>query len=235
MLDRKISFGGEVVPAYIGAAPNIIRAVRKVTVVQVAGTNREIVDMQKAWECYDQPYELFVGDGTADNIQEKLTNVARVLYKDGWQELLDDYEPDIYRLAYYTGPFDVENRHTRLGKFKVSFRCRPERYLRNYGSAVITAAGGTITNPTIYEAKPLIHIVGSGDGTVTIADQTMTFSGLVDYVNVDCDTMDVYRLPAENRNSVMSGSFPVLVEGNNTVSVTGGITSLTITPRFFVI
>ena len=235
LLNRKINFGGVDVPAYIGTAPNIIRPTRKITVVQVAGTNREIVDMQDAWECYDQPYELFVGDGTADNIQAKLDDVARVLFKTGWQVLLDDYEPDIYRLAYYQGGFDAENRHTRLGKFKISFRCRAERYLRTGNDPVTFATGGTITNPTTFAAKPLIHVVGSGDGTVTIAGQTMTFSGLVDYVNVDCDTMDVYRLSSENRNSLMTGVFPVIFAGSNNVSFTGGVTSITITPRYFVI
>ena len=78
LLNRRITFGGEVVPARIASSPNIIRAPRKITVVQVPGSNREIVDMEDAWECYDQPYSLFVGDGTEDSIQEVLTNTAKV-------------------------------------------------------------------------------------------------------------------------------------------------------------
>ena len=234
LLSRKINFGGVDVPAYIGSSPNIIRPVRKMTVVQIAGTNREIVDMQDAWECYDQPYELFVGDGSEDNIQAKLDDVARVLYKTGWQVLLDDFEPDIYRLAYYSGPFDVENKYTRLGKFKVSFRCRPERYLASGNGPVSVASGGKITNPTAFNAKPLIHIEGTGSATLTIAGQTMTFTDIVDYLNIDCDSMDVYRLSTENRNSLMTGDFPVLFSGDNNISYTG-LTSVTITPRFWVI
>ena len=81
LLKRRITFGGELVPALIASAPKIIRAKRKITVVQVAGSNREVVDMEDAWECYDQPYTLFVGDGTEDSIQEALVSVADVLYK----------------------------------------------------------------------------------------------------------------------------------------------------------
>ena len=128
MRDRVLSFGGEVIPAKIGSDPKIIRAVRKVTVTQVAGSNREIVDMQNAWECYDQPYTLYLGDGKEDSIQEPLMKVANVLFKEGWQKLYDDYEPDIFRLAYYVGGFEADNRHTRLSKFDVTFRCRPERF-----------------------------------------------------------------------------------------------------------
>ena len=233
MLDRQITFGGDVIPAKVASLPHYIRPIRKMTIVQVAGTNREIVDMEDAWESYDQPYSFYVGDGTEDSIQEALDDVARVLFKSGWQRLDDEYDPDHYRLAYYQGGFDSDNRYTRLGKFDVVFRCRPERYLADGNDPVTFSGSGTITNPTSFNAKPLIHITGSGTGSLTIAGQTMEFTGIVDYLNIDSDTMDVYRLPSENRNSLMTGDFPVLFEDDNNVSFTGGITSVTITPRFW--
>ena len=63
----------------------------------------------------------------------------------------------------------------------------------------------------------------------------MEFTGIVDYLNIDCDKMDVYRLSSENRNNLMSGTFPVLFEGENSITISGGISSVTITPRFWVI
>ena len=233
LLNRRITFGGEVVPARIASSPNIIRAPRKITVVQVPGSNREIVDMEDAWECYDQPYSLFVGDGTEDSIQEVLTNTAKVLYKTGWQVLIDDYEPDIFRLAYYQGGFDVTNKKTRVGKFDITFRCRPERYLNSGNVPVEIPTGSVITNPTAYKAKPLIHITGSGSGTLTIAGQEVEINNMVDYLNIDSDTMDTYRQLGENRNNLMEGEYPLILPGNNYITFTGGITSATITPRFW--
>lgn len=235
MRDRVLSFGGEVIPAKIGSDPKIIRAVRKVTVTQVAGSNREIVDMQNAWECYDQPYTLYIGDGKEDSIQEPLMKVASVLYKEGWQVLIDDYEPDIFRLAYYAGGFEADNRHTRLSKFDVVFRCRPERFLISGNIPVAVQNNTIISNATAFDAKPLIHIEGSGDVTFTIAGQTFAVNGMVDYINIDTDKMDVYRLAAENKNSMFSGVFPVLKTGNNLITYTGNITAATIIPRFWVI
>lgn len=235
LLNRKITFGGDEVPALIASAPHIIRPTRKGTVTPIPGSSRELVEMEDAWESYDQPYSMFVGDGTPDSIQEALNEVARVLYKTGLQVLLDDYEPDYFRLAYYQGPFDVENRYTRLGKFDITFRCRPERFLISGNEPVTVSSGDTLVNPTAFAAKPLIHIEGSGSGTVTVAGTVMSFTGLVDFVNVDCDKMDVYRQPAENKNNLMTGNFPVLPSGENTISFTGGITSVTITPRYWVI
>lgn len=235
MSERTLTFGGTLIPAHIASAPNIIRPVRKMSVVQIAGTNREVVDMENAWDCYNQPYTMYLGDGTEDSIQEALNDVAEVLSKTGWQTLEDDYEPNIFRLAYYQGGFNAENRYTRLSKFDISFRCRPERFLTSGITPVSVSSEGTITNPTAYPAKPLIHITGSGSGTLTVAGTQMSFTDIVDYLNIDCDKMDVYRLPSENKNSLMTGSFPVLPSGNSTILFTGGITSVTITPRWYVI
>ena len=233
LLTRRITFGGELVPALIAKAPNKRKPARKMTVQPIPGTNREVVEMEDAWECYDQPYSLFIGDATKDSIYDPLFQLARVLYKKGWQVLLDDYEPDYYRLAYFQGPFDIENKKTRVGTLDISFRCRAENFLKTGDIPVTVASGGTITNPTAYDSKPLINITGSGSGTLTVNGTTMSFTDMVDYLNIDCDIMDVYRLPSENRNSLMTGEFPVLSSGSNSVSFTGGITGCTITPKWF--
>lgn len=235
MLDKTITFGGEQIPAYIASVPQMVRPTRKGTVTQIAGTNREVVEMEYAWEAYDQTYTMVVGDGSEDSVNEAIDAVARVLYKDGWQKLSDSYDTDHFRLAYFKESWEVENRYTRLGKFDITFHCRPERFLTTGETPVAVTSGGTITNPTTYKAKPLIHITGSGSGTLTISGITMSFTGIVDYLNIDCDTMDVYRLASENRNNLMTGEFPVLYAGSNSVAFTGGITSVTITPRWWII
>ena len=235
LLDRRLYFGGELVPALIASAPPVVKPTRKMTVTQIAGTNREVVEMEYAWETYDQEYDMFVGDGSLDCIQDAMNDVARVVYKQGWQTLADDYEPDYFRLAYFQGSIDTENRYTRLGRFTLSFKCRPEKFLNSGNTPVTVATGDVINNPTAFKAKPLIKITGSGNGTLTVGTATMSFTGITDYLNIDCDTMNVYRQITENRNNLMTGEFPVLNSGNNTVTFTGGITAVQITPRFWVL
>lgn len=232
-LDKRITFGGEEVPAFIAAVPKSTMPKRKGLVTQIAGTNREVVEMEEAWESYDQTYTLFVGDGSEDSVREAIDEVARVLSKTGYQVLMDDYDPDHYRMAYYDGTFKVDNRYTRLGKFDVVFHCRPEKFLVSGNTPIDIATGSTLFNPTGFASKPLIHITGSGNGTLTVAGVTMAFTGITDYLNIDCERMDVYRLPAENKNSLMTGEFPVLKSGDNLISFTGGISSVTITPKFW--
>lgn len=233
MLDRRLTFGGDVIPAWIATPPKYIRPQRKMTVTPIAGSNREVVEMEDAYEEYDQPYTLFVFGETEDSLEPLLDAVAEKLYKTGWQVLTDDYSSDTFRLAYFKGSYDIENRHTRAGKFDITFHCRPERFLIAGNTAVNVASGEAVFNPTANNAKPLIHIAGSGSGTLTVNGTTMSFANMLDYLNIDCDPMDCYRLPSENRNSLMTGEFPVLKTGNNLVSFTGGITSVTITPRYW--
>ena len=236
MLDKRVTFGGDVIPAWIASAPKIVRPKRKGTITPIAGSNREVVELEEAWESYDQPYVMFVGDGTENNIQPILDEVARILAtKSGYQVLTDDYDSEHYRLAYFKNSYEVENRFTRAGKFTLVFHCRPERYLISGNVELDVANNGTVFNPTGFSSKPLIHITGSGSGTLTVAGVTMAFTGITDYLNIDSDTMNCYRLPAENKNNLMTGDFPVLRSGDNTVAFTGGITSVTITPRFFII
>lgn len=235
MLDKRITFGGDVIPAWIATPPKYVRPTRKISVTQIPGSNREVIEMEDAWESYDQPYTLFVGDGTENALNDLLNDVAVKLYKTGEQILTDDYDTEHYRLAYYKGPFDVTNRFTKAGKFEVKFRCRPERFLNVGNVESQVPSGGSIFNPTAFGAKPLIHITGSGNGTLTVANTTMEFSGITDYLNIDCDKMDVYRLPAENKNSLMTGGFPILQSGDNIVSFTGGIETVTITPKWWTI
>ena len=91
-----------------------------------------------------------------------------------------------------------------------------------------------IVNQTRFTAKPLIHIEGSGTVTVSIGGNTISAS-ITDYINIDCETMNAYRLAAENKNSDISGSFPKIIPGENTVGITGTTTKVTIVPRYFTI
>jgi phage-related protein len=92
-----------------------------------------------------------------------------------------------------------------------------------------------MSNPTRFASKPLIHIEGTGTVTVSINGTSITATDLVDYINIDCDRMDAYRLANENRNDKISGSFPTIAPGSNGIGITGSVTKVTITPRYFTI
>lgn len=82
----------------------------------------------------------------------------------GYCRLEDEYNPDEYRLALYKSGLEVEPvPFQRAGEFDILFDCNPFRFLKSGEAAVAVANNGTLTNPTLFESKPLLEVKGSGN------------------------------------------------------------------------
>lgn len=227
----------------IERAATIIRPRRKMDVVSVPGRNGDIIFPQDAWDNYTQPYDIFFGTGANLSAEQAADAVSAWLHSaSGYARLEDTYEPDIYRLAYYVDQQEIENAITQFARETIQFNCRPERFLKSGETAVtISSSNRTISNPTQYDARPLIRVNGSGNGTLTIAGASKTYSvsitGISSYIYLDCDEQNAYKTAGTNANNqitITNGvDFPRLQGGTNTITWTGGITSLQITPRWF--
>ena len=218
----------------IAKAPNFEKAIRKSSAVDIPGCNGSVIYQENAWKNVTRSYKVWVATDRAINIPDVINSFTSWLNSvTGYQRLEDSFEPEIFRLAYYNGGTDVTNNLMQYGEATISFTCRPERFYKS-GEIETELDNGTIYNPTRFEAKPLIHIEGSGSITLTIGSKTMVMT-VVDYINIDCERMNAYRLPAENLNNAIAGSFPILAPGENVVSISGTVSSATIVPRFFTI
>lgn len=93
----------------------------------------------------------------------------------GYCRLEDEYNPNEYRMAVYRAGLEVSPANLQAGEFEIVFDCKPQRYLASGEVPIPGTSSLTVTNPTLYEAAPLIKAVGYGDITingeaVTIAD-----------------------------------------------------------------
>ena len=91
----------------------------------------------------------------------------------GYKRLEDEINTTEYRMAVFKDGLDVSTLNKETGTFEVTFDCKPQRFLKSGETAVTVTSGGTITNPTLFEAKPLIEAEGYGnifinDGKLTI-------------------------------------------------------------------
>lgn len=233
-----IVYGGEASSDYgmvVAEAPSFERPTRKQSVYTVPGRNGAVVFQQDAWEDVVRSYQVWLAENGDESFTELVDAFEAWLNSQkGYQRLEDSFEPDVFRLAYYSGGIGVSNHLTQYGEATLSFTCRPERFYKSGEQPVTVVNGDKINNPTRFAAKPLIHIEGSGTVTITCGGKTMSAS-VTDYINIDCEQMNAYRLPAENKNSQISGSFPVIEPGINTVGITGTVSLCTITPRYFTI
>lgn len=233
-----IVYGGEASDDYgivVSEAPVFDKPVRKTEVFNVPGRNGSILFQQNAFEDVTRTYKVWVSEGV-DNLVTKVNAISAWLFsKTGYQRLEDSFEPDVFRLAYYSGGNEFANQLLMAAEADLSFTCRPERFYKDGENEIEVSNGDKINNLTRFASKPLIHIEGTGTVTVSIAGTTITAKDLVDYINIDCDRMDAYRLTSENKNDKVSGTFPTIVPGQNTIGITGSVTKVTIVPRYFTI
>lgn len=223
---------------YVSESPVFDKPKRKQTVFNIPGRNGSILFQESAFEDVARSYNVWVAEQTGDfpkTLPEIVSDLTSWLNSGtGYQRLEDSFEPDVFRLAYYSGGDNFSDNMLQYGESELIFTCRPERFLKSGETPVALVNGGTIENPTRFDSKPLIHIEGSGTVSVTINNSTIT-AQIVDYINIDCERMNAYRLPSENMNDKIIGSFPVLAGGYNSIATTGTITTATITPRFYTI
>ena len=213
---------------------------RVVEMITVPGRNGAIAMDQGHFENIEVTYPAgcFASDeeGFADKIAE-FRNILASRYT--YKRLTDTYNPDEFRLALYKSGLEVEPTvHNRAGEFDITFECKPQRWLVSGETALILTANGSITNPTLFGARPMLVVTGMGD--LVIGEYSMTIRGYASQViYIDCETMEAWEMVGGvmiSRNDYIQNAgeeFPVLKPGVNSITLGSGITRVEITPRWW--
>lgn len=137
--------------------------VRAVEMVNIPNRNGAFALDQGYFENVELKYEAsIVADSDAEFAQAVSDLRNWLCSKKGYCRLEDDYNPNEYRMAVYKSGLEVEPFLARTGKFDIVFDCKPQRFLTSGETAVAVASGGKVTNPTLFDAKPLLEISGYG-------------------------------------------------------------------------
>lgn len=204
---------------------------RDVDTVEIPGRNGSLTLDNGRYKNATQSYEAFIHRNFAKNTEGVR---AWLLSAPGYHRLEDTYDPEHFRLARFSGPLDFTVRALCTGgETQLLFDCDPRRFLKS-GEAPITVTGGTILhNPTAFEALPQLTIYGSDAGTVTVSGKLISISSIDEYVTIDCERQDAYKDGVNKNATVSLTEFPVLSPGKNTISISGGVSRVEITPRWW--
>jgi phage-related protein len=124
----------------------------------------------------------------------------------------------------------LDMKLSQLGEFAVTFNCAPFKYLRNV--AVITrTTSGTVTNPGTVYSLPRIKVYGSGTRNLTINGKLITLNLLASPLTLDSEIKECFYGDTA-QNQLMTGDFPRLEVGSNTVTLGTGITKVEIEARW---
>lgn len=214
---------------YISGSGTFSGSERDVTTFQIPGRNGDLTLDNGRYKNRSLKYPAFIYRNFDLNV-EGLRNW--LLADPGYKRLEDSYHPDEFYLARYSGNFEVNaDEALRAGDFDLTFNCYPQRFLKSGEFPIEVTAATSIINDTSQTAKPLIRAYGTG--SFTIGGATLTISTASTYTDIDCDIMEAYK-GSTNCNGNISGTFPVLMPGENSVTITG-ITKLEITPRWWIL
>lgn len=225
---------------YISGKGTFDAPARVVETLEVAGRNGVLTIDRGRYENIEVTYPCGVNSNTRQGFADKISNFRNALGAlIGYQRLTDDYHPDEFRLGFLTGGTALGSvTALRLADFNVTFNCKPQRFLVSGETARTFSSSGTINNPTLFEAKPMLEI--QGKGIVGIGNYSITLQGdQSQTVYIDCDIMEAWTLSGGqkiNANDLVQyagNKFPSLEAGSNGISLGTGITSVKVTPRWW--
>lgn len=206
---------------------------RDYTITHIPGRNGDIIQDNGCYKNVERTYEVSF-DALNEDFATYANAVSAWLHSaTGYARLEDSYEPNYYRMATYQESNIFENLYNQAGTATIVFECKPQRFLKTGDNTITIQNSLTIMNPTGFEAYPLFKVTGTS-GVLTVNGNSITFSSIDDFVMLDCELQDAYKENI-NKNSTISGTFPGLKPGSNTISWTGGITSVTMKPRWWTI
>lgn len=221
--------------ALVQTAPEYEFPEKDYSVTHVEGRNGDIVIDTGSWKNVPRTYNLAI-DTRKISYAEVASKLVQWLHSaSGYARLEDSYEPDFYRMAIYKDSGSISNIYSKAGQIEISFDCKPQRYLKSGEVSDLFMSNTEYRNPTDFPSKPKIVVHGSGSGTVKIGAYEITIFNILDGMTVDCEIQDTYKNDINCNSRVSISEYPKIIAGNNTISMSGGVTSIEITPRWWML
>lgn len=202
---------------FVEKFPNRPFPTKKVTTYNILGRNGDLIVEHGGYNNVIQEYEIYV-NGSGSGLQANLTAIARwLLYSaSGYAELIDTYDPSIYREARVVGGEEFINSLNRFGKATLQFDCKPQRFPTIPETITVTGTWETSTMIPIDNAKmagtPLIEIHS--------VDANTAFRVVVGGTDVHGTTYSAGDITVDFENMTVNGSFiskPKAIWGTKTI------------------
>jgi predicted phage tail component-like protein len=217
---------------YVASRPHLPSPERRVTYIDVPGMDSRLRrdegtygDITLSVEC------SFLGDPVS-----KISTIKGWLLGDGEADLTFSHILGRKYLAQVVNSVDFEIILRITSHFVILFNCQPFQYATENTTIVVTDSSGyVLSNPGTVKSLPNIKVIGSGSGSLTVNGQSVSFTGIDESVVLNSELQETYQdtgMELISKNSTKIGDYPTLLPGNNTISFSGGITSLEITPNW---
>lgn len=219
---------------YIGLEMELNSSEADYQVVEVPGRDGDLIISNNRRKSFVQEIPVIYTGEYSERV--KNIDVARqiMLTDDKFHNLTFNNEPSfVYQAAFLTA-FKVGKNQSESTQ-TLQFEMMPYKYLVDGQKSVIVTSGATLKNVGTIVAKPLIKLAGSGDITLKIGSQSLTLKGVDTGIILDSDAQLATSLDGKRTQfDKMYGDFLTIPVGNQTISWTGSVTKVEITPRWAV-
>lgn len=150
---------------------------RDVEMIEIPGRNGAYALDKGRFNNIEVTYNAFVATDSESDYISGINALRNALCsRKGYCRLEDEFNPNEYRMAVYKSGLKVSSISDQSGEFTITFDCQPQRFLKSGETAVTVASGGTITNPTLFDAHPLLSAYVDDAATLNIGDKTITYT-----------------------------------------------------------
>lgn len=215
---------------YIAKRPSLPSPKRRVSYIDVPGRDSTLRQDEKTYE----DVTLSVECSLISNPYPKISSIKSWLLNAGESDLIFSFQPDRKYIAQVVNSIDFEVVLKVTSHFVIVFNCQPFQYAVE-SEPILLTADTTLTNPGTVASFPIIKVNGSGSGELIINGSSVLLSDIMDTVTLNSEIQETYEGAGTeliNRNATKTGDYPILTPGDNTVSFSGGIMSLEITPNW---
>ena len=202
----------------------------KMTKVSVSGRNGDLVFYEDAFENVECELRCYSLHG---QVFDLVSDANIWLAKKGYRKFSFDGDDNSYRLAIVTNAAECAVRMYYLDPFVITLDCKPQKYLESGDIPIAFTTSGSFDCPA-YSGLPLMRIYGTA-GTVSVNGKSIVFSSIDTFVDVDCELQDAFKGMVNCNSNISCTDFPKLVHGENTITLSSGITKVELTPRWFMI
>lgn len=218
-------------------APTMQIPERDVQTITVPGRSGDLVIDNGRYKNAAMEFECLIIPPQGQTMREAAAALMAAMLPVAYARIADSFDPAHFCLARASGGVSVESLTEQGGRFTLEYDRMPQRYRVDGETPVTLTGSGTIQNPTAQTARPLLKVSLSGAGAIVIGGTRVEISAGETTLYLDCESQNAYALDAGvavNRNNLVNApEFPALAPGSNAVTLSGGVSRVEITPRWW--
>lgn len=205
---------------WISKLPNRTRPEERHDEIEIPGRAGNVVMLEG-----EDVYNAYPDEMTV--IARNSLHIDRIIdWLRGSGELVLSTDTEKYRQARIVNKVSFERASNDLMVATIPFVFQPFRRSRNpvqNDRVSVSGSTGSIFNPGDIASNPVVSITGSGNNTITIAGNAMSFSNLSGTVVVDCDAQMITS-GGDIWTESVTGNFWKIPKGASNISQTGSAT-----------